>query len=39
MIKIFRKMVMGEFPQLDKEHLQKPTANIIFNYERPTTFP
>lgn len=30
---------MGEFPQLDKEDLQKLTANIIFNNERLNAFP
>lgn len=30
---------MGEFPQHDKEHLQKPTPNIIPNNERLNYFP
>jgi len=30
---------MGEFPQHGKEHLQKPTPNIIPNNERLNYFP
>lgn len=30
---------MGEFPQLDKEHAQNLTANIIFSSESLTTSP
>ena len=40
MIKIFQQIgTRREFPQPDKGHLQKPTANIIFNGKRLNTFP
>lgn len=38
MVKMLRKLgLKGNF--LDKEHLQKPTANIILNDEKPETLP
>ena len=39
MIKIFSKLrTEGKLPQLDKEHLKKPSSNIIFNGEKLKAF-
>ena len=39
MIKIFSKLrTEGKLPQLDKEHLKKPSSNIIFNNEKLKAF-
>lgn len=34
-----QKRNRGELPQLDKEHLQNPSANIILNGEKFEAFP
>ena len=39
MIKLFSKLrTEGKLPQLDKEHLKKPSSNTIFNGEKQKAF-
>ena len=38
MIKTSESELRGNKPQFDKEHLQKPTANIILNAEKTDAF-